>query len=112
MLFVGDKKLCANNVLGVILSISNDVFSNVGIINRILPLLYVRNQIFVCEKQLISNKDVPYYEIPLRTVGIENLLTGGRRFIFCFYKTKFTTIYKYKGCYYLNVFYVQVIKYM
>jgi len=67
----------ANNILGVILSITVDVFYKIGTKNGILSSLYAKNQIFECKKQLIRSKDSQIM-IPLRTASIQSSLTGGR----------------------------------
>jgi hypothetical protein len=62
--------------------------------NRILSTRNIkstRNQIFQCKEQFITSNDVPNIEIPLRTVSIQNSLTGEQGFIFCSCKTKCTT---------------------
>ena len=84
-------KVDANNVLGVILSVTDDGFYKIGTKNGILSSLYARNQIFQCKEQFISSNDVPNIEIPLRTASTQNSLTGGQGFIFCSCKTKCTT---------------------
>ncbi|XP_022177881.1 KRAB-A domain-containing protein 2-like [Myzus persicae] len=84
-------KVDANNVLGVILSVTDDGFYKIGTKNGILSSLYARNQIFQCKEQFISSNDVPNIEIPLRTASTQNSLTGGQEFIFCSCKTKCTT---------------------
>jgi hypothetical protein len=84
-------KVDANNVLGVILSVTDDGFYKIGTKNGILSSLYARNQIFQCKEQFISSNDVPNIEIPLRTASIQNSLTGEQGYIFCSCKTKCTT---------------------
>jgi hypothetical protein len=43
-------KVDANNVLGVMLSVTDDGFHKIGTINGILSSLYARNQIFLCKE--------------------------------------------------------------
>jgi len=45
-----------NNVLGVILCITDKEFYKIGTKNIILSSLYARNQIFQCKEQLITSK--------------------------------------------------------
>lgn len=69
---IDSDKVDANNILNIIFNNTDIGFYKIGIKNEILSLLYARNQIFECKKQLFRSKDVPNSKISLKTVSIQN----------------------------------------
>lgn len=82
-------KVDANNLIGVILTVSDDAFYKVGTKNGVISGLFSRNQIFPCKEIFLTVKDVPEgKEVSIRSVSIKNSQTGGQGFTFCGCKTK------------------------
>lgn len=84
-------KVDANNLIGVILSITEDEFYRVGTREGTISRLFARNQIFPCKESFLSADEVPDKEYTVRSLSLRSSLTGGQGFFFCQCKTKCTS---------------------
>ncbi|KAJ8935305.1 hypothetical protein NQ314_012895 [Rhamnusium bicolor] len=78
----------ARNILGVVISIKDDIYYKIGTEKGTLPQLFTRNQFGICPASLIPLENVSTIEKSHREIASASSLCGGQGYKRCSYKTK------------------------
>lgn len=78
----------ARNVLGVVVTVEDDMYYKIGTERGTLPQLFTRNQFSVCPAPLIATEKVSGVEKSLREIATASSLCGGQGYKRCSCKTK------------------------